>query len=409
MLKSITIKNFKSIADDTIELGRVNVFIGENGCGKSNILEAVGFASVAETYTTIDAEILYTKGIRVAKPSLMISSFAGTTKKPTIEINFKFDDNNTIDCSLHPNNPNDINSKWKKLKKNTSIDLFIKNFLAQNTDKTKSFDGQLNQKELRQIINSSEFKQLLEQEIIEEMKKRQDFSFTQEYNILNNYLIYLLNTQSLRGIPEFINSRNGIHGENLGSMIAELDTEEMKQLKSYTYFIGWLDDFFIDKNDELKYKGHKLSQSKSLLFFRDKLMLKKDNIFSSENVNEGVLHILFYLTLLISKKTPKFFAIDNIETALNPHLCRYLMTEICKLAKEHDKQLLITTHNPAILDGLNLFDDEIRLFAVYRNRKGYTTTERIKIKPEHELQEGRRLKLSELWTRGYLGAISDNY
>ncbi len=41
MLQEITIKNFKSIADDTIELGRVNVFIGENGCGKSNIFEAL--------------------------------------------------------------------------------------------------------------------------------------------------------------------------------------------------------------------------------------------------------------------------------------------------------------------------------------------------------------------------------
>ena len=37
MLETLSIKNFKSIADDTIELGRVNVFIGENGCGKSNI------------------------------------------------------------------------------------------------------------------------------------------------------------------------------------------------------------------------------------------------------------------------------------------------------------------------------------------------------------------------------------
>nr|HPH20929.1 AAA family ATPase [Haliscomenobacter sp.] len=68
MLKEITIKNFKSIANDTIELGRVNVFIGENGCGKSNILEAVGFASTG-IENRVGNENLISKGVRVAKPS----------------------------------------------------------------------------------------------------------------------------------------------------------------------------------------------------------------------------------------------------------------------------------------------------------------------------------------------------
>ena len=78
MLEEITIKNFKSITDDTISLGRVNVFIGENGSGKSNILEALMFASIAETYSTIDADILFANGVRVSKPALMLSSVLGS-------------------------------------------------------------------------------------------------------------------------------------------------------------------------------------------------------------------------------------------------------------------------------------------------------------------------------------------
>ena len=41
MFKRLAIKNFKSIIYLTIELGRVNVFIGANGMGKSNVLEAI--------------------------------------------------------------------------------------------------------------------------------------------------------------------------------------------------------------------------------------------------------------------------------------------------------------------------------------------------------------------------------
>ena len=66
----------------------------------------------------------------------------------------------------------------------------------------------------------------------------------------------------------------------------------------------------------------------------------------------------------------------------------------------------MTTHNPAILDGLNLNDDRIRLFEVYRNDKGQTKTRRIMINADNKPE---KLKLSELWMRGYLGAISQNF
>ena len=41
MNDKIRIENYKSIVDLTLELGRFNVIIGTNGCGKSNILEAI--------------------------------------------------------------------------------------------------------------------------------------------------------------------------------------------------------------------------------------------------------------------------------------------------------------------------------------------------------------------------------
>lgn len=45
MLKRIRIKNFKSIKDIDLELGRINIFIGEPNTGKTNILEAFSLLS----------------------------------------------------------------------------------------------------------------------------------------------------------------------------------------------------------------------------------------------------------------------------------------------------------------------------------------------------------------------------
>lgn len=70
----MTIQNFKSIVDETIDLGRINVFIGENGCGKSNILEALAIAS-CELVGRADYEDYFNRGVRLAKPAQMRSAF----------------------------------------------------------------------------------------------------------------------------------------------------------------------------------------------------------------------------------------------------------------------------------------------------------------------------------------------
>lgn len=360
MLQEITIKNFKSIVDDTIELGRVNVFIGENGCGKSNILEAVGFAS-AGIENRLENENLISKGVRVAKQSLILSDFRGKKQIKSFSIAFPKNENTIIEYKL-----NDL------------LEFVVSKSIIVNMMPPKYVE--------------------IEKEI-----KAQD-------SLLKNYLIYELNTPALRGLSQISYKEPvGIYGENLDMLLASFDKDEIAEIKEYQYLISWLDDFFIDATNSLKFQGYKPNRSKSTLYFADKFMSKKNNIFSVENANEGILHVLFYLSILISRKTPKFFAIDNIESCLNPHLCRHIMTEICKLAKTHDKQLIITTHNPAILDGLNLFDDEVRLFEVKRNDSGHTKTRRIKIKPDVKNEMGEKYKLSELWTRGFLGAISQNF
>ena len=187
-------------------------------------------------------------------------------------------------------------------------------------------------------------------------------------------------------------------------LFSSFSEEENKELLLDCH-IDWLDAVLIDNKEEYKNLGYKLGRSISNLFFVDKYMQKKNNVFSAENANEGALFILFYLALFISDKTPSFFAIDNVECGLNPRLCRYLMKTLAELSKKNNKQALITTHNPAILDGLNLHDDEQRLFVVSRNDEGQTKVERIKLKPQGQ----ENIKLSDLWISGQLGGIPEMF
>ena len=116
-----------------------------------------------------------------------------------------------------------------------------------------------------------------------------------------------------------------------------------------------------------------------------------------------------YAALMVSKETPKIFAIDNVDASLNPKLCTKIMADIAQLAKQFDKQCFLTTHNPAILDGLDLGDDEQRLFVVSRNRKGHTRIKRITVESKPVSSTEEELKLSEAFLRGYLGGLPKNF
>ena len=67
MIEFISIKNYKSILDLQLELGRVNVVIGANGVGKSNILEAVAMCATNRKGYLIEIKDMLAKGVRVDK------------------------------------------------------------------------------------------------------------------------------------------------------------------------------------------------------------------------------------------------------------------------------------------------------------------------------------------------------
>ena len=74
MLESLSVRTFKSLEDVTVELGLVNVFIGANGSGKTNLLEALGMLSAA-AYGEVDDQQLKSRGVRPGVPRLYKSAF----------------------------------------------------------------------------------------------------------------------------------------------------------------------------------------------------------------------------------------------------------------------------------------------------------------------------------------------
>lgn len=108
-IKEISFGNFKSLYNTSFEPGKVNVFVGANGSGKSTILEAIGLLSAAMT-DWVGASSLQRKGVRLCASSLYKSSFKGLRAKPTIDLSLEWEDEereDTFRYDVHLTTPTD--------------------------------------------------------------------------------------------------------------------------------------------------------------------------------------------------------------------------------------------------------------------------------------------------------------
>jgi predicted ATPase len=399
MITEFKIENYKSIEDLSIKLGRINVLIGENGCGKSNILEAIALTSAA-TQNKLDNEFLSSRGIRVTKPQLMRSAFEFEKTSQPIKLIFTIDEVDKFKFLL--NNDNQLYSNWESkqtiISKN-QIDGFSKELFEsilqpdQNETylKLKNFLDKLEIKEENKDLNNL-FQKL--------------FQYSYKYLpsfILKDFLIYSPENTSLRTFEkEGQIEPLGIYGEGLFKLLkyfaSQSEKENFMEIKKYLKLFDWFKDFSIPEN---------LFEGESFLQIKDRFIDSKIEYFDQKSSNEGFLFVLFYFSLIISDLTPKFFAIDNIEASLNPKLCTKLIKSISELAKIHDKQIIITTHSPSVLDGLDLNDEEQKLFLVYRNKFGHTVLNQIE-KPK-PLEGQEPVKLSDAFLRGYIGGLPKNF
>jgi predicted ATPase len=147
-------------------------------------------------------------------------------------------------------------------------------------------------------------------------------------------------------------------------------------------------------------------RAKQVLRFTDRFMATSRNTLTAYDASEGALYVLFAAVLCLSPSSPAVFAVDNLDSALNPRLVTRLVGRLAAWLQcgHPDRQLLFTAHNPAVLDGLVLDDDEVRLFAVERNSEGHTTIRRIEISKALRRLNGE-YPLSRLWAMGHLGAV----
>jgi predicted ATPase len=385
MIRAVRISNYKSIREMDLRLGRVTVFIGANGSGKSNILEAIAFASAA-SQNKLDNEFLASRGIRVTEPSLMFSAFESAQPAPVdflrrIDISVEGEKDVKFHCTLFADETKS-HPRWRLPLRGLPVSELLVELQNEGVINTKI--------------------ETPTPEILKKVLERWESMRVRASGPLPEFLIFAPEYSALRTFQaEGQILPLGIKGEGLFAHLQRLgrepEHEALAEINERLKLIDWFESF--DVPQELAFDERSIR-------IRDRY-LAKGAIFDQRSANEGFLFLLFYLTLLVSPDAPSFFAIDNVDSSLNPKLCTALIKQLALLAQKYGKQVILTTHNPAVLDGLSLNDEEQRLLVVDRNKDGHSRVHRIEAP---KVAQGQLpVRLSEAFLRGYIGGLPKNF
>jgi AAA15 family ATPase/GTPase len=390
MLRKVKIENYKSVVDQTLELGLINVVIGAKGCGKSNLLEAIALAGLSCSGALLP-ELFDSRGIRLTDNRFMRSAFEDVDEE-FISVKVETSDGDESVYRIH------YNAEQKPAQWEDVVE-----------EETKILLSTIQE-------NGSQFKVKDLKNFIEKMSKKLDEDNTLNVNLfekdnhslvlarsrvngLKNFTIYSLEETELRSLDQMPSTKLGRTGRGLLPYLKDLSKTEdginiLNEVKENLMVIDWFED--------LEMPESVLSQD-STLKLKDRYVDESLDFFDQRSANEAFLYLLFYFTLFISDETPSFFAIDNIESSLNPKLCKLVVSKLAELAEKHNKQVILTTHSPFVLDGLDELSETKRLLVVSRNSDGYTVVNQIKS------DKSRSIPLSEAWLKGYIGGLPNNF
>ena len=429
MVTKLIVDRFKSIRSAALELGRVNLFIGGNGAGKSNFLEAIGVLS-SSAYRGLGDSDLARKGVRITPPALMKSAFKHYELPKTLQLTAEI--GGAITYKINLTGKDD--------------DPLLAFFSESCTYQRRKMFGQ--GKNGVQILGESIYGDLYgDRSMWDQVRTGHEFPapVRQALHLLSEFAIYSPQTDFLRGMQRGTVDIKpiGLHGEGLPQAVRGLITQ-IKQLQKsesepraglqqgsswrlkrqaldLAYLPRWASRVSVGRIDSHLVSRALLDPGEDTVYFIDRFMHLRRRTLSVYDSSEGTLFLLFIAVLLSHNESPTIFALDNVDSALNPGMTRSLLETVIATTKESaaqdlscgPRQVFLTSHNPTSLDAFDLFDDDQRVFVVERNDIGQTVVNRLRPRPGMSREDWEEAKngrnLSQLWLDGEIrGALGQS-
>ena len=351
------VKNFRSLADVSVELRPINVLFGPNGSGKSTLLDTIWFVrdctkrgvDEASSYRSHGIGMLWDGADQEANISIQIETDAAE-----YEVLFGFSEGR-----IEPFAGERLYSKLRKL---CLIDRKI------GSDKVEFYHNSMEQS-VSITLKDAEKLALnwylaFEDESDEAAELDRLLHFVHFYHARKILLPTLKRTGSESNYHTYLWE----YGQNVWSVLRNIHNKRVID-ERYDTIIKFMRESFP------KFEDLVIEQTGPNSVYGSFLESGRQDLIQASGVSDGHLQMLIHLTALFSEGTDRdsLIVFDEPETSLHPHAI-FVFAEAVKLAtKEWNKQVFIATHSPALIGQFEQED----ILVTELDKSGQTTLTRV--------------------------------
>ena len=409
MIQSITIKGFKSLADVTLELGPLNIFVGTNSSGRSNFFDALRVLQGIGLGFTI-SEILNGKpkgaGGDVWEPIRGGSANAAHLRRDT-ETGASIPTSVRIEAVLRvpdlADRPMysvgfDPMKGWVTHEKLLTLDKPVfdsdveANDPAERTLCVRYYREGLGREPLRfdksrpvlhQLLSrrecSEEHRELLSSSVraLSDMQRLEP-----DLSVLRDYSLF----QAV--------SRMGERGENFAALVNAILSDKA----SGEAYLSWLRQ---RTPAEIEYVEILPGARQDVLF----AVVNRIGTFSAPVLSDGTLRFAAIAAAFFQSDMPDTLTIEEIENGIHPTRLRLLVELLKSRAQRPAPQVVASTHSPVVLAWLDEADYRTTFFCQRDEETGASQIRPLSEVPGF-LELVRKQPVSELFAEGWLeGAL----
>lgn len=362
MLDTVGFFSFKSYDKAILALSPLTLLIGANASGKTNCIEALRFLSRLAHGLRIDdileevqqkellirgkvADIVYDQLPNRAEAPLtgFAIGLSASVEWPVLSI--------ALAMRPFPQNSLVVNEEVKKDlsagsqplyeavltgKSKNEIQVTYDDFIGTEPRPTTACSNR--QAIFTQLDIPSRFATNEAQEVIPAV-------VTEFQNALRQIIFLDLNPRAMVGYSDIINNSLKSDGRNLSSVLFDI-CETQGRKAEVLAFIGGLPE-------------QRISDVKFLRGPREEVMVQVTETFGpvatdreAPLLSDGTLRVLAIAAALLSAPTGGLVVIEEIDNGVHPSRARELLANILAASKKNSLRVLLTSHNPALLDTL---------------------------------------------------------
>lgn len=375
MLNSIEIKNFKSIKNQRINFDDLNILIGANNSGKSNLLDGI-----------VTINNIFKKSIDEVFGTGPFSFGASFCKGGKFEENMSFKVKGKIGDNEYEY---EIELEGKRKKTGGAVQPSIKKekltfngHQCCNNSSTKNsfiYTAPLNDLKDPRTILKRNFRSM-EYQFVPKLIKKDHQIIEYETNYGPDSIPYL--------------SYDGSNLLDVLYYVRELDDRRFAEIfQSFRKFFPNLKNLKIQTG----YGGNSVLQVNMKID-------NKDWRFVGPQLSDGFLILLSIITLLSSEQLPNVILFEELENGLNPSSIEKILNRMFEVVRDKDVQICITTHSPMFLQLMRNRPESIIICE--QDEYGFSTYTSLKEKVQmfkEDYQEGE--SLIDLWFSGLIGGL----